>query len=715
MARNVAVVIGVGSPTDFTALPGATRGAQDFFHWATTQSVEPYEGTLFTDLAGPVTSASVLDCIKKLTDGTVGRLLLYFAGHGVSVRLNEDYWILSDGHDTPSELVDVRRSLDNARAFSCIPYIAVFADACRTLANRRTTQNAANASTVFPTGDVITDTKLDRFYATKSWEVAREANPGKSEADVATSMIGANGYFTDLLVRALQGGKPEALSVSNASGNVVVSPRRLELYLRTELPLLTGQYVLVSQVPDIDVVSEDPHYIANIRPATLVNLTFEAHLPDDALADKASIKLLRVNDLYDMAVLASSDNGVVSLAVPEGKTYGAEASLDGFAQHPDKPLPLAFPPKTDGNRLVVPLLARPGAGTSGLPPGYEPTPPPRQAGQAASLIDNYAVDAVGAVHPTAPTAGVYTVVTEDVLTGRIASELQVLNAGDKPVPTTPIHADPEVERRIDSDVRTVVESRRVRSHFETQMGLVVVGADVIRAFAPDGAVDQPERTMTPDGLLYAVRGHEPGSVVLQFGDEQYAGLPILPGFIGAVNVGANGVRSLSYTPTTNSDLYAGEEAREFVRVRALAEAAVRTGRIDLLRDQARPFASSVRLYKHVDPVLGVLAAYAYHQVRDLGAIESMIAAFRDVNRFVPFDLVMLAGGDPGSEIDVLPAFPMLAQGWELLGPDGFIPPVLSRARAQLAPALWTTVWGPAGQELGEALAVPGGIWQPQVA
>jgi hypothetical protein len=190
--------------------------------------------------------------------------------------------------------------------------------------------------------------------------------------------------------------------------------------------------------------------------------------------------------------------------------------------------------------------------------------------------------------------------------------------------------------------------------------------------------------------------------VIELEGNRYACVAMLPEFLGVVNVGPSGIRSLSYSPTGNSPFYV-EEGDELLRIRAMAEAVVRTGRLDLITSEAAPFAEAARRLKHQDPVLGVLAAYAYHQAGDTNSIESMIGYFRRSNGFVPFDLAMLVGANLWSDPQVFPGFPMLTDGWRYLGDDHRLHPALSAARLSLAPSLWSTVNGASGAELAAAV------------
>jgi hypothetical protein len=687
--RRVAVVIGVGESKILPPLPGAAKGAAAFADWADATCGEVHR---FIDQDGPIRRAEIFTRIASLTDGTVSQLLIYYSGHGLASSVDEDYWVLSGAAADPSEVVDVRTSLDNARAYSRIRHVVVFADACRTIAGKQYAQSMRGAAPIFPSPlekAIGINTVVDVFYATKTGEVALERAPNPlGQEEVERAIVGTHGFFTEALLPVLRGEVPEYLRPNLDTGATVLYAQNLAVYLSVRVPLMTGKAALLSQEADSRPASSHPLFIAELKRPQAAALTIEAYLPDGSLAEKARVSILDLTNPLCPRDLETSTDGRVSRVLPQNVYYGAKAFLADHQQQPASPNPVTFL-FTDLPPVAVELL----------PISRGPARP--RARQAPSLLETFLIDAAGEAYGISPRDGVFSVVSRDVLSGRTATEVQVLTMGTRPSLNQPLEADPAAERRLDSEVELHTMSRSLRDHFEARIGLSVVGAHVVGAATKDDlhALLSVER----DGRSFSfLRGLAPGSAILALEEERYAAAVLFPDFIGSLSVGPAGVRSLSYAPSANSDYY--EEEPDLLHTRALAEAAVRSGRFDVVIDSARPFAEKLRRHKHIDPVLGVLAAYAYHRAGDKQQIRNMIDYFLNAGQFVPFDLLMLGGVKPASvSYRFAPSFPLLSQGWRLLGDDDRLPPTLADARLHLAPSLWATVIGPAGRELAEAV------------
>ena len=90
----------------------------------------------------------------------------------------------------------------------------------------------------------------------------------------------------------------------------------------------------------------------------------------------------------------------------------------------------------------------------------------------------------------------------------------------------------------------------------------------------------------------------------------------------------------------------------------------------------REFGDLARQSKHANPILGILAAYAYDRSGNLTGLASIADYFQSFNHFVPYDVLMLGGEaahDVPSEILNKPrpwrragGFPLFTRGWSLL-------------------------------------------------
>ncbi|HEX2185132.1 MAG TPA: caspase family protein, partial [Chloroflexota bacterium] len=517
MPRKVAIVIGVRRAAGFQELPGALAGARDFAAWARQDG---FEVISFVDEGDqPVTRSAIFAAIKALVERQdVEQLFLYFAGHGMATGIDDDYWILSAGVQDPSEVINVGSSLKLA-AQSQIPHIAVFADACRTLATARHIGIAEGTSSIFPNrGLAEQPVELDLFYGSRTAGPALEitGDPGRVEA---------HGVFTRVLVEALTGVDRSAARRDPATGEMVIHAASLAQYLRRRVPEATSALpVPAPQIPDCRPTSALPRRIASLGQPTRARLSVEARLPTGAVADGASLAIL-LNDPTQnppWIELRRSAAPRFSEQLPVLGTYGVSATLADHTQTPASPKPIEYltgdtesivtlQPSAAGQGPTPPAILpplgprrgggrrggrRPGGGRSGgRAPAQAPPPPPPET---PSLTATFLVDEHGRKEQVAPAAGVFFVTTEDVLTGRVASELQELGQGESPQPVGTLAADPEAEGWVQR-----VTEHEGRGHFETRSGLTVAGSPILAAFVAGGH----EGLFQEDGYWH-LRGHD---------------------------------------------------------------------------------------------------------------------------------------------------------------------------------------------------------------
>jgi len=261
------------------------------------------------------------------------------------------------------------------------------------------------------------------------------------------------------------------------------------------------------------------------------------------------------------------------------------------------------------------------------------------------------------------------------------------------------------------------------THFETQTGLVVTGATVTKnpiarnfKVNKDGGGPAWFRFTPQDGALAS-------PVLVQLADGNWAGAAVYTGFIGTFTAGPDGVDSYVLRPNHERGSSAELE---------IARAA--TG-----ADFGDPYDLAARLrdFKHTDPVLGALAAYAYARAGAVDEIRRLVYFYSEHNQPAPFDAVLLARltirrdnlgysahvapvaeRAPRSQIEserswtyratraaqvrVAGGFPWLRQGWTLLE-DDFRPEFrrLAEFAGELRPSVVTTLASQAGEKLAE--------------
>jgi len=687
--RKVALVIGVKNAEGLIPLPGAWTGADMVAHWAEQSGFEVHT---FTDRTSPVTRSDIAQAIKGCVDtADVEQLVVYFAGHGVSTGKMADFWLLSAGSEDLAEIVNVDASVQNARDCG-IPHVVFISDACRTIAGRKQIGVANGTPSIFPNKPPNPQrAQIDRFFAALTGDAAQEVSD--------EGAVNSQGVFTSVLLYALTDqieyplgqlpDKPKKalLQIDTNTGAQVLYANYLKIYLEQQLPLITDMLQLAAQSPDCTAESSEK-VIATLAPPQSVTLTVEAVCTDGKAADLVELDIL--HNIPQTATFETIQHVMgkrFSATLPLGNIYGVRATLPGYEQKPAAPKPFAA--LLVGDELLPVSLAPSTPVVLGEPPEPEPGP---------SLVKTVVLDATGQAHNQAPADGVFTVASTDLLTKQTQVELQVLQRGDLPSTPETLKPDPAAEKQIRDAAQL-----EGRGHFESQSGLTIYGADVRAAYVADG-----HEGLFQEGGAWNLRGHfrATGSVVLDLGADRFAATALFHAFLGVLSIGRQGVDHLSYSPAPGSEFDIGDPRfeREARQARALIEGAARQGYFQVALDESNQLAGTLRRYKHYDPVLGIFAAYAYYQAGNIEQIRSLIRYFEERDQAVPYDVVMLAGQHP-SDIHgpVAPLFPLLRQGWFLLGPDDTLKPEIAAARRNLAPSLWSTIVGESGRELGRAI------------
>ncbi|MGI8570980.1 MAG: caspase family protein [Methylocella sp.] len=269
---------------------------------------------------------------------------------------------------------------------------------------------------------------------------------------------------------------------------------------------------------------------------------------------------------------------------------------------------------------------------------------------------------------------------------------------------------------LQSDLGEAVEGRLQRrmpelgpDRFESRTGFVVHGATVRRAavaraeselivevFGPEPGqahtvvrLRDPHQFVVPDGAA--------ASVGVQFADGRCVVLASLPGFIGHVVMDERGMSNVSYVPSANDRRWRqyDDRRKEVDRLRAMVALAVEGERFHVKSErEGLELAGRIRMWKGVDPTLGLYAAQAFSQAGDENKVLSVLNYMRDELRADLFDVRLLASRQlEGSSrrFPVTPFCPMLTQTWSLLSTRGVdVPAPLQQLTPWLCNSLWTT-------------------------
>lgn len=687
MARKVALVIGVRKAGKLAELSAAIPGAHDFARWA---GAAGYQVALITDEEQPVTVHRLKREVKAgLTPFDVEKLFVYFAGHGVCVGTDVDFWLLSNCHEDDDEAVNVAQSRRVIRSHG-IGHVAFFADACRTADKRFI---GVHGCTLFPRGHRTDPIELDQFYAARAGEAAQEVVCNDA------SRRKAFGIFTECLLTALEGRAPEAAEPSvrlNDHYGRAVTGHSLKEYIRDAVASRVLEVPgAANQEPDPRAESQPPNVLAvlpeDVAPHTVV---VEVDAPVATNGPTPVVRVLTFDHDRGEFTPRASGPAPLEIDLPAGTLYRAEAEMPGF--EPD-PASLGIRPVggTGTHRILL------------LPQVEAPATPP-----APTRVRTVVVGADGSEHDTAPGTGVFRVTSADPLTGRFATDFREVVVGERPTPVPRLGRDDEAEQLVDR-----LASTRGRHHFETSTGLSILGARVVSACVGSGHAGLFEE----DGAWH-VRGFPPSeqerrglpgttSALIELEGDRFLATAMIGGYLGTITVDARQTDVVewaavhtTFLPALGSPPAAAGFDYERAR-RKLAEAAVavRRGRFDAVEGLIGEAELSPDDPQAANPVLALFAAYARDMAGDAEGVRQMIGGFAEIMGAVPFDVALLAGlssSDIG--LPVAPSYPLLTQGWAYLDPDE-LHPALALARRTLARSPWAMPTGKGGRALAAAL------------
>lgn len=252
---SAAVLIGVDRTGGaLPVLRDAAKSARRMESWARAQGVDHV--AVFTDENGQSVDVSMLKrAMRDLGErGTVERLIVFFAGHGINVNRGER-WLLSDAPNDPQAAVNVPGSVELAR-WGGIPYVAMISDACRTAAEGIQGQGMTG-SEIFPNEEIAElELPVDQFFA------CRLGRPSHEVADGDTTTKEYKAIYTQALVGALEGADR---TVVDPQG--YVRPRPLKDFLQAEVVRRISGLALQTkliQVPDARIASDDTAWLSRI-------------------------------------------------------------------------------------------------------------------------------------------------------------------------------------------------------------------------------------------------------------------------------------------------------------------------------------------------------------------------------------------------------------------------------------------------------------------
>ena len=256
-ANRVAIVIGVNSTGELAPLESAVQAADDVAAWL---KAEGFNVSKFTDAVRPVRVEPIRKVVTKVVNsGTCEQMVLYFSGHGYWNNKAE-LWLLSGAPNNPGEAVSSVDILEYA-IDSGVPHVVVISDACRSIPTSNTGMRV-KGTVLFPNNPPNTrvQPKIDRLNACAMGTPAYEVSLPEEATKISV--------FTHCLRKAFTNPDTDMVLKLEVKKRAieVVPVRRLELYLRREVPrVLSRASVALQQLPVVDVTSDDKAYIGQVR------------------------------------------------------------------------------------------------------------------------------------------------------------------------------------------------------------------------------------------------------------------------------------------------------------------------------------------------------------------------------------------------------------------------------------------------------------------
>jgi len=249
-------------------------------------------------------------------------------------------------------------------------------------------------------------------------------------------------------------------------------------------------------------------------------------------------------------------------------------------------------------------------------------------------------------------------------------------------------------------------------HFETQCGIKIRGIRMKSAFAGTAWT----QLLGDEVVRVDLGGKKAANVLLEFENGTGAVIPAIADYVAAVTFETGELVDVSYEPSANSWRWQSyqEKAKRIRQLRAAAAAASQHGRFRLDGDDAIKVAREMQYNKGIDPTLSIYAAYAYHDLAETKRIREMSLYLTSDIGITFFDLNLLGRMSPDwrkqADDHFYPFYPLLAQGWALLGANRVgLHPMLEGVEKTMKESLWS-LFNPRGVgQLRQAMEKAGNL------
>lgn len=233
---RIFVSIAVSKPDGgLEALPGAIKASERMAAWAEAHGYIPLliNDSLFNEVTTGLLRDKISEAIKEVTDRVVlHRIIIYFAGHGASLGIGDQTWLLSNWDKRPSEAIKVP-SIQRMLEYYGPEQVAIIGDACQEYSARFI--DVLGSAILDKTDEHPRKFELDRFFPVDAGSQAFMIKGKCVEEDFC--------LFTEVMLDALEGDAPMHYFEKINSGRHVTS-QTLAKYLEDNLATEAGKYGL---------------------------------------------------------------------------------------------------------------------------------------------------------------------------------------------------------------------------------------------------------------------------------------------------------------------------------------------------------------------------------------------------------------------------------------------------------------------------------------
>lgn len=233
---RIFISIGVSKPGgNLDELPGAITAAERMASWAQAHG---YKTLLLHDADLPEITIDLLrekisKAIEDVTRQTeLKRLVIFFAGHGAALAVGDQYWILTNWRNRPTEAIKVS-SLQRMLEYYGPRQVSIIGDACQEFSSKFI--DLIGSSVLDMPNEAQHHYELDQFFAV---DVGKQAFMIKAKGDKKDFCL-----FTEVLLDALEGDTKDTCFEVIGKDKVVTS-QSLAQFLDRNVAREAGKYGL---------------------------------------------------------------------------------------------------------------------------------------------------------------------------------------------------------------------------------------------------------------------------------------------------------------------------------------------------------------------------------------------------------------------------------------------------------------------------------------